>query len=453
MRLLQNPIFLRALITFAMICFIAIIGVVLIRRMRKEVSEDTEPKRVDGQSTGFSLAAYEGVITRLKEQERELQSLRKSESDRARESATVNEAIVSNLPSGVVLFSSAGLVRQANPAARTLLGYASPTGLHARDIFKAVSWVQLNDNGATKRDSGAQPLVSAIEQSISAGGLFRRVEAGFETPGGIKRVLGITISSVRSAKDETLGAVCLLTDLTDITRLSEQVKLKENMAALGEMSAGIAHEFKNSLATISGYAQMLARENTDSDGFAKSIVSETANLSRIVSDFLNFAKPQGSAREHVDLLTMATDCAREANVNVKVSQQGEDVAIDGDATALRQAIMNLLRNSAEAAKADLEVIVNARATADHVNLSLIDNAGGIAKEDLSKIFIPFFTTKSSGTGLGLALVHRIVTDHGGTIEVESPVPFPPGGVGTAFTLTFPRSTSSYKVGESASQRG
>jgi two-component system, NtrC family, sensor histidine kinase PilS len=155
----------------------------------------------------------------------------------------------------------------------------------------------------------------------------------------------------------------------------------------------------------------------------------------------------------VDLLSMAIDCAREANVKVRVAQQGEDIAIDADATALRQAIMNLLRNSAEAAKADLEVIVNARGTADHVNISFLDNAGGIPKDDLSKIFIPFFTTKSSGTGLGLALVHRIVTDHGGTIEVESPIPFPPDGVGTAFTLTFPRSTSSYKVGESASQRG
>jgi len=122
--LLQNPIVVKSLVAFCLTALFILMGLIVIRRVRKEIVTSEEPKRVSGEIAGFSLAAYEGVITRLKEQERELATLRRSEAERARESATVSEAIVSNLPSGVILFNTAGLVRQANPAARALLGFA-----------------------------------------------------------------------------------------------------------------------------------------------------------------------------------------------------------------------------------------------------------------------------------------------------------------------------------------
>lgn len=452
MKLLQNPVVIKALIAFIITCFFALLGVVLMRRLRKQVSDTGQAApRIDAERAGFSLAAYEGVITRLKEQERELTQLRRSESDRAKESATVSDAIISNLASGVVLFNTAGLVRQANPAARTLLGYASPSSMHARGIFKTVTAVRFSEEAIGSGSTPADQLVNAIERSIREGAQFRRVEAHYATPGGDKRVLGITISPVAHAAGERLGAACLLTDLTDIARLSERVKLQENMAALGEMSAGIAHEFKNSLATISGYAQMLSADSQSE--FAARIADETANLSRIVSDFLNFARPQGNARERLQLYDLIVDCAHEAHVQLSFSQTGEDFTVLGDPTALRQAFSNLLRNSAEAAPQSPTVFVKFVADAKAVQVSLTDNGGGIPAEQLSKIFIPFFTTKSHGTGLGLALVHRIITEHGGAIEVQSPVPLPQGGSGTAFTLTFPRSTSSEEHAGSAPEVG
>jgi signal transduction histidine kinase len=451
-RLLQNPIVLKAAITFFLTCAFAALGVILIRRARKQVSHADGTPRMDAQHAGFSLAAYEGVITRLKEQERELERLRRSERDRAKESATVGEAIISNLASGVVLFNTNGLVRQANPSARALLGFASPSSMRARGIFKTVTGVRFAEGGDHAGDP-AVALVAAIERSIAEGALFRRIEADYATPAGQSRVLGITISPVRQADGARLGAVCLLTDLTDITRMSEQLRLNENMAALGEMSAGIAHEFKNSLATISGYAQMLTAENNGTSDFAQRIVTETGNLSRIVSDFLKFARPQGVDKEEVALVPLLEESARENNVRLSVAQSGDDFRITADSTALKQAISNLFRNSAEAAGDSAQVLANVNATTGSVKIQLTDNGGGIPPENLQKIFIPFFTTKATGTGLGLALVHRIITEQGGTISVESPVTLPAGGFGTTFTLTFPRGTSSQSAADDCLSQG
>jgi signal transduction histidine kinase len=451
-RLLQNPIVLKAALTFLLICVFALLGMILIRRARKQITQSDPQPRIDAQHAGFSLAAYEGVITRLKEQERELDRLRRSESDRAKESATVSEAIISNLASGVVLFNTNGLVRQANPAARALLGFASPSSMHARGIFKTVTSVRFAEGGV-QADDPANALVNAIERGISEGALFRRIEANYTTPAGQSRVLGITISPVRLASGDRLGAVCLLTDLTDITRMSEQLRLNENMAALGEMSAGIAHEFKNSLATISGYAQMLAAESNGTSDFAQRIVTETGNLSRIVSDFLKFARPQGVDKEQIELLPLVEESARENNVRLSIARSGDDFRINADRTALKQAISNLFRNSSEAAGESAQMFATINATPESVNVQLTDNGGGIAPENLQKIFIPFFTTKAKGTGLGLALVHRIITEQGGAISVSSPVTLPSGDLGTTFTLTLPRGTSSKSAAEASISQG
>jgi PAS domain S-box-containing protein len=291
-------------------------GIALMRRMRRRITEgesgETGP-RTSAQAAGFTLAAYQGVIQRLKEQEKELDRLHKAERERAQVSENVSAAVLSNLPSGVLLFNPAGLVQQANQAAKSILGYASPLGLHARDLFRGVSSVRM---ATGEPETSLDALLDAVEQALRKGAAFRRLEADYRTPGGEQRVLGITLSPVRTAAGDTLGAACLVSDLTEITTLARQVRLRENLAALGEMSAGIAHEFKNSLATISGYAQMLAgeRDPETSQQFARKIAAETSSLTRIVSDFLNFARPQDIQAETVELRPLLQDCARECGV-------------------------------------------------------------------------------------------------------------------------------------------
>jgi signal transduction histidine kinase len=243
---------------------------------------------------------------------------------------------------------------------------------------------------------------------------------------------------VRSKKGDILGVSCLIADLTQITELSRQMRLKENLASLGEMSAGIAHEFKNSLATISGYAQMLVRDTSaeSGGGFAAKIAQETEALARIVTEFLDFARPHSVVRQAVDLHAILRECAQDSGIHLQISDT-LPLQVAGDSVLLRQAISNLLRNSAEAAAngRPVQVSVGGRLEAGKLQLSLTDNGHGIPADALPKIFIPFFTTKANGTGLGLALVHRIITEHGGSITVDS------GAQGTTFTVTLPAATA------------
>jgi two-component system, NtrC family, sensor histidine kinase AtoS len=440
---LADPVVIKliALLTGGVALFFLWAWLVRKVRIRLTVDESENFRPVNASSTSFTLAAYQGVIQRLKEQEAELQALRQSARREAAETENISEAVLSNLTSGVVLFNTAGLVQQVNLAAKNILGYASPVHFHARDAFKGVTALRGLDESNTE---GNARLLEALENCVRAGRPARRLEADYTTPSGQRRTLGITLSPVRSAKGEPLGAACLISDLTDISELARQMRMKENLAALGEMSAGIAHEFKNSLATISGYAQML--RTTEDAGtvrqFAEKIAAATNNLARIVTEFLNFARPQeadvaGSTApppQAVDVRSIIEECAREYNLELQFSGFEQPHTIKGDRTLLRQLFSNLLRNSAEAAQNGQRTKVEVRAEAIRGQLRLVirDNGCGIPREKLSRIFIPFFTTKPQGTGLGLALVHRVVSQHGGAISVSS------DDSGTSFALEFPQ---------------
>jgi len=447
MNLLQNPLLMKLALPLAVVVSAFLLAVVLMRWLRKKMApEDLAPPRLSGESPGFDMAAYHGVIRQLKEQEKQLDRLRQTERNRAAASEKLSDAVLSNLSSGVLVFNTAAMVRQANPAARQILGYASPVGLHARDIFRGVSAVRY-ESGEPRTFGGSSPatLVDALQAALRQGASFRRMEVDYATPAGEKRVLGITASPVRShlgtpksgtpaLAGDIIGVACMVSDLTEVANLSRQVRLRENMAALGEMSAGIAHEFKNSLATISGYAQMLEKENAPATRqFAGKIAAETSALSRIVTDFLSFARPRGFEPVPVDARALIEDCARECGVDLACQDLPAGFRIQGDATALRQAFCNLLRNSAEASRNGerVQVEVSAAEQGACAQLRFRDNGSGIPAENLARIFIPFFTTKSQGTGLGLALVHRIVTEHGGSVAVAS------DQAGTVFTLSFP----------------
>ncbi len=429
MNWITNPLVLRMAVVFFAAAFLFGIGVILILHLRKKLAGETEQRRTSVDGPEFPLAAYHGVIQQLKEKEAELQRIRLQATERATASQNLSEVVLSNLTSGVLVFNATGTVRQANDAARQILGYATAFGMHARDLFRGISEL--------RRETG-EPAQETLPEAVAAardGAAYRRLQADYQTPQGEKRVLGITLSPVRGLGGEAFGTACLISDLTEVTTLERQMRTREQLASLGEMSAGIAHEFKNSLATISGYAQMLRADNDSAAirQFAGKIVDETSNLTRIVTDFLAFARPQELTSQAVNLHQTLEECAREAAVDLDLAALPYAVSIFGDPTALRQAFSNLLRNSAEAARdgVPIRVTVSGLEDARGVQLVVRDNGRGIPPDTLPRIFLPFFTTKSEGTGLGLALVHRIVSQHGGTVAVAS------DAQGTTFTLSFP----------------
>jgi len=374
----------------------------------------------------FMSASMQAVIQKLREQEKELEALQRLDRERAQQNERLSEEVTRNMPAGLLLVSTAGLITSANPAAEVALGVRTLVYRRYTEVLGSES-----------------PLAGLLTACLTQGHTFRRQEIEYKPPSGELRQLGVTISPILSRNGQLTGALCLLSDLTELAALQRQMQMKESLAALGELSAGIAHEFKNSLATISGYAQMIRAESQgDAAENAQRILQQTRALAHVVSEFLKFARPQELANEEVtvgSLIEQVISESRDSLPQAEIVSDGQFECISGDEGLLRQAVLNLVRNAAEAAAGQPSgAQVRVRGAVEQTGgrtvqrLSVADNGPGIPASDLSRIFVPFFTTKPNGTGLGLAIVQKIVVQHGGSIEARNR---PEGGA--EFTIWLP----------------
>ena len=363
----------------------------------------------------FVLETFQSVVAQLQEQRKELEQLSAEARERASSAEKFSERIVASLPSGLIAFDGGGMSMVVNTPGRTLLG-VDGTAL-------GESYQQLLVN---------QPqLAEMVGDCLQRGTLYRRSEIEATAQNGGLRRIGATIAPIELPPDRgPRGALCLLTDITEVTELREQVALKNNLESLGQMSAGLAHEFKNAIATLQGYAQLLQslELNDKAQTAAASLLNEVRNLASMVTAFLNFARPQPLQLEEVDLHALISDCAvelqplfRELRVQLVVDS-AEPSTIRADERMLRLALLNLMRNAAEAIPEDkLERRVSVRSSkeTDCAVVEVRDTGAGISAGQLQKIFIPFFTTKQKGHGIGLALTHRVISEHGGTLTAAN----------------------------------
>ncbi len=248
-QLLTNPIIVRALLAFVFALALLIVAVALIRRLRQSASTESEKANEGAKSESqFPIEAYYSVLQTLKEQEKELQRLRSESSSRSSAQEDLGAVLLANLTSGVVLFNNLGTVQQANGAAKAILGYASPVGFHARDLFKGVTSVRY-ENGE-KHETGIA-FQQTLQMAIGQGTAFRRMEVEYTTPAGDKRYLGVTLSPLRATLGEGLGAACLVSDLTEIMRLQRQL-------GGGAPGSALQRQLQNSIAQIITCAEALA---------------------------------------------------------------------------------------------------------------------------------------------------------------------------------------------------
>jgi PAS domain S-box-containing protein len=324
----------------------------------------------------------------------------------------MNELITNKMPSGIITLGRDGEITGHNPASERIFEGELTRNSLFRDVV---------------RESDA--LQALLDRCLKQGEVFTRVEFNAPTANGDKRI-GINLSPITNQQGTIEGAICLLSDLTEIVELQRQMKLQEHFAALGEMSAGIAHEFKNAIATILGYAQ-LSRYEPDLQtiqGYAREIQKESQSLSAVVTDFLNFARPVNAEIDAVDLVelldTVMADLKSHRPGNYELTLQGKGPAVvPCDAILMRQAFLNLLINAVEAMEANGQAFVRVDNISDrgksYVRIIFEDSGPGIPVDQMAKIFLPFFTTKSHGTGLGLSLVQKAVIAHKGRIEAEN----------------------------------
>jgi signal transduction histidine kinase len=347
--------------------------------------------------------------------------------------------MVWNLRNGVVAITRDGRVAVMNDIAYRVLGLrprASDIGRHFIEVLKDVPDV-------------LRIVAGAFELSH----LPNRAELRLKNTG---KVIGYTLSHVRDARGRDVGATLFFKDLTRVEQLEERERLRDRLAALGEMAAAIAHEVKNPLAGIEVMAGLLKRqltESPDAQSVLADIIKEAKMANVIVQEVLAFVRPIRLQVEDIavadvlrDAITMAESHASlKGAIDVRVDVPEALRPIQGDPHQLRQIFTNLLTNAFEAMGGTGAVDIAAAAVdgdddggpADHatgptIQITVSDNGPGIPPEVMERIFSPFFTTKPQGSGLGLAIVRKIVDAHDGRIDVGER----PGG-GTEFRVTLP----------------
>jgi PAS domain-containing protein len=278
-RALANPVVLRCFIMLFVAGVAFIFAIWTMRALRKSIAEEAD---FDSEGTptlqNLPVHLYNTVIQQLKQQKHELQVQTLAEQRRARTTENFSQTVLSNLSSGVLVFGANGLVRQANPAAKKILGFSSPSSMSAQDIFRDAL---VYSGGCGASESGVR-LTEEVEAVLRGGSKCRQVEADYTSPAGGTTRLAVTISPVPSVDGSLLGVACLLSDRSEFEQMQQQQRMQ------GEISAEMALELRTSLATITGYAQQLARSHDVelASQLAGDIASEAARLDRHIGGFL-----------------------------------------------------------------------------------------------------------------------------------------------------------------------
>lgn len=365
--------------------------------------------------------------------------LSKGPGNRQQVSGEFYRDLIAGMRNGIIVIEREGRLVAMNDAAYASLGLTPG----ADDVGRPVSEML--------RDT--PELVAVLAEVFETDVLPNRAEVRLEPSG---RAIGYTLSLVRNRLGEVRGAALIFKDLTRVEQIEERERLRDRLAALGEMAAAIAHEVKNPLAGIEVMAGLLKRrlaDNAEALTLLNDIITEAKMANAIVLEVLEFVRP---VRLHVatvdvvallnDSLLMADSLVPRRNVVVTVDTPNDLPEIEGDDHQLRQVFTNLLANALEALDGDGRVVVRVSRlepppwTADAdpgpgpaLQIDVEDDGPGIPESIRERIFSPFYTTKPRGSGLGLAIVRKLVDAHQGHIELR------PGanGVGTCFRLVLP----------------
>jgi signal transduction histidine kinase len=413
----MNPSGAAVIVLTAIVAALMAVLVFAMLRFSAAARDARASYRENATESAFVTAALHEALTKIKAQEREMTA-------RAEASERLSGEIVESLSSGLLVVASDGQLRILNPAGRRLL--------HSDDAVV----------GRNYRDVLPEALVQVIGECLDLGTPAFRRTVRIEPADRAPAFFGISVSPLSG---HPAGAICLFTDLTPVVEMEEQLRLKESLAQVGELTAGIAHEFRNGLATIHGYARLLDLNAlpVSYHPHLQGIRQETEALGQVVTNFLNFARPQQLMLSPIDVRAIAERAADEVRSEARlhggdVTVKGEFPVIEGDDVLLRQAFSNLLRNAVEAcveaSRAPL-VVIDGRLEPGHVRVVVEDNGPGVAPQDRERIFRPFVTTKGRGTGLGLALVQKIIVTHNGRIQVSAAA-----GGGASFQILLPIAT-------------
>ncbi len=339
-----------------------------------------------------------------------------------------SDNVVENVPIGLLALDNQGKIAAFNNGAESILKLSVP------DVIG-------------QEASGIIPpeLLDEIDHSKSHNDVIEK-EIKCKTAEGKRVPLEIAASSLKDEDGVFMGNVLLFKDLTEVRALRREVARSQRLASVGRLAAGVAHEIRNPLSSIKGFATYFKErypDQPDDQQTADIMIQEVDRLNRVVGQLLEFAKPVSVKPKPISLQALLNDSiklikdrAAEKNISIQTQNntQVDEVRIDPD--RINQVLLNLYLNAIDSMESGGELKVEISSDGQHrdVVIQVSDTGGGISRENLSKIFEPYFTTKSTGTGLGLAIAHNIIEAMGGKITVESDKE-----VGTTFSIALPNS--------------
>ncbi len=332
--------------------------------------------------------------------------------------------LVTSLPMGIVVINEKSTITYINDAACSLLRIRmhNTKGMNVKDIFPA----NLLD----------------LHEAVKIGTPVLEKELILETQKNKAAPVSVTVTEVIGELGNFIGNVFLLKDLSDLRALEIEIQRKEKLAAVGTLAAGIAHEVRNPLSSIRGYATFfgsLFDKGTENRNAANIMVEEVDRVNRVISELLEFARPVNLKLEKTDITEFINNSLRiikyeaeMANVKIikSIGSPLPDVEIDND--RFTQVLLNLYINGIQAMKNGGDLTIEVGLKEENVVFMISDTGKGIPPEDQANIFNPYFTTKKMGTGLGLAIVYKVIESHHGTVNIVSTE-----AKGTTFVISIP----------------
>ncbi len=384
-------------------------GAAVVRGLLKRSSGSKDARDRGGHTDPFLRAVGE-TITTLRDKQDTLSRLHQVAEQRAKEAENYSSLVLRSIPTGVIAFDADLRVESTNPAASALFG-APPdqtVGMRCEDLFD-------EDGGLT---DALRDCLRGDRRSRPRQFLVRRHDG---------RALVLEARVATLGRSQGTGVLAVLTDTTEARALEKRLRLKESLAAAGEMAAGLSHQVRNSLAALAGYGRLLrAKRNAPNevDRLAGRIQDEVNELAQVTRDFLRFARPEELNAEPTDITVLVDDVLgalerdlEAAGVRVERRFQQGPVVVSVDAVLFREALTNLVRNGVEAMPTGgvLSVSVEIPSGGGEAVITVSDTGQGLRGKELRELLRPFYSTKEGGTGLGLSVVDKVVALHGGTL--------------------------------------